>query len=55
MTSRPVTPEPQDDLFADLYPVRVPTDAIRPLDLSLRIKTAMGRALKECPASAAMR
>ena len=44
----------QDDLFdyADLYPVRAPQEALRPVDLSLRIKTAMGRALKECPDSA---
>ena len=46
----------QGDLFAsvDLFPVRRPTDALRPVDLSLRIKTAMGRALKECPDSAAI-
>ncbi len=44
----------QGDLFAsvDLFPVRRPVDALRPVDLSLRIKTAMGRALKECPDSA---
>ncbi|WP_336801529.1 hypothetical protein [Kaistia sp. MMO-174] len=44
----------QGDLFAyaDMYPVRQPTTAMRPLDLSLRIKTAMGRALKECPLNA---
>ena len=41
--------ERQGDLFAsvDLFPVRRPVDALRPVDLSLRIKTAMGRALKE--------
>ncbi len=46
----------QGDLFAsvDLFPVRRPVDALRPVDLSLRIKTAMGRALKECPDSAAI-
>lgn len=46
----------QGDLFAsvDLFPVRRPVDALRPVDLSLRIKTAMGRALKECPDSAVM-
>lgn len=46
----------QGDLFAsvDLFPVRRPIDALRPVDLSLRIKTAMGRALKECPDSAAI-
>lgn len=46
--------ERQGDLFAsvDLFPVRRPVDALRPVDLSLRIKTAMGRALKECPDSA---
>lgn len=46
----------QGDLFAtaELFPVRRPIDALRPVDLSLRIKTAMGRALKECPDSAAI-
>ncbi|MCO5083044.1 MAG: hypothetical protein M9955_17090 [Rhizobiaceae bacterium] len=47
----------QGDLFAgidpsQLFPVRRPADACRPLDVSLRIKTALGRALKECPDSA---
>jgi hypothetical protein len=44
----------QADLFvhAELFPVRRPSDAPRSVDLSLRIKTAMGRALKECPDSA---
>jgi hypothetical protein len=40
------------DLFArpdELYPVRRQETGTRPLDLSLRIKTAMGQALKECP------
>lgn len=45
------------DLFAgidpaELFPVRRPADPCRPLDVSLRIKTALGRALKECPDSA---
>jgi len=50
-------PEPaHDDLFthAELYPVRAPQDSLRPVDLSLRVKTAMGRALAECPDSAAV-
>lgn len=42
----------QTNLFAQLFPVRRPADAPRPVDLSLRIKTGMGRALKECPDSA---
>lgn len=44
----------QGDLFAhaEMYPVRQPATAMRPLDLSLRIKSAMGRALKECPRNA---
>ena len=45
-------PEPSEgDLFAyaELYPVRAPVEVLQPIDLSLRIKTAMGRALKECP------
>lgn len=44
----------QGDLFAhaELYPVRAPEGQLRSGDLSLRIKTAMGRALKECPKSA---
>jgi hypothetical protein len=40
------------DAAAELYPVRMPEAILRPVDLSLRIKTAMGRALKECPDSA---
>lgn len=46
------TPEGQGDLFAaqDLFPVRRPT-VIHGVDLSLRIKTAMGQALKACPDS----
>lgn len=47
----------QSDLFAgidasQLFPVRRPADSCRPLDVSLRIKTALGRALKECADSA---
>lgn len=44
----------QGDLFAaaDLYPVRRPVEHIRPVDLSLRIKTAMGEALKKSPKNA---
>lgn len=47
----------QTDLFAgvdpsQLFPVRRASDNCRPLDVSLRIKTALGRALKECPDSA---
>jgi hypothetical protein len=43
----------QADLFASpLFPVRQRTERVRPVDLSLRIKTAMGQALKECPDSA---
>jgi hypothetical protein len=43
----------QGNLFdaAELYPVRMPEAILRPIDLNLRIKTAMGRALKECPDS----
>jgi len=46
----------QPDLFAPagLFPVRRPGGGARPVDLSLRVKTAMGRALKECPDSAAI-
>ena len=48
--------EGQGDLFARdaLFPVRRPTRSMRPVDLSLRIKTAMGQALKECADSAAV-
>ena len=42
------------DHAAELYPVRMPEAILRPIDLSLRIKTAMGRALKECPDSVAV-
>jgi len=44
----------QGDLFAhaELFPVRQPEGQLRSGDLSLRIKTAMGRALKQCPKSA---
>lgn len=43
----------QGDLFGheDLFPVRWPRGAVRAVD-QLRIKTAMGVALKECPDSA---
>lgn len=46
----------QGDLFvsADLFPVRRAWAGRPPGDLSLRIKTAMGQALKECPDSAAL-
>mgnify|MGYP001766505567 CR=1 FL=1 len=47
----------QGDLFAsaaELYPVRRPAERIRPVDLSLRIKNAMGEALKACPENAAI-
>lgn len=54
MTPRRRPAEGQGDLFAhqELFPVRRPTDTVRAVDLSLRIKTAMGRALKACPESA---
>lgn len=41
----------QADLFGhgDLFPVRHRADTVRTLDLSLKIKTALGRALRECP------
>jgi hypothetical protein len=44
----------QGDLFAyaELFPVRTRLDTPRALDLSLRVKTALSRALKECPDSA---
>jgi len=38
----------------DAFPVRRPAERYRPVDLSLRIKTALGQALKECPDSAAV-
>lgn len=49
--------ERQGDLFAHaerLFPVRERSAQVRPLDLSLRIKTALGQALKECPDPAAV-
>lgn len=44
----------QGDLFAEdqLFPVRRPLDGPRPVDLSLRVKTGMSRALKESADSA---
>lgn len=44
----------QADLFAaaELYPVRRPVEISRPVDLSLRVKTAMAKAMKDCPESA---
>lgn len=47
----------QGDLFARadaLFPVRERRDAIAPLDTSLKIKTALGVALKKHPESAAV-
>lgn len=47
----------QADFFApnaELFPVRRPAEGPRPVDLSLRVKTGMGRALRECPESAAI-
>jgi len=46
--------EGQGDLFGtqELFPVRRPAERVRPVDLSLRIKTGLGQALKECPDSA---
>lgn len=46
----------QGELFsaAGMFPVRRAACGARAVDLSLRIKTAMGRALKECPDSAAI-
>lgn len=55
--SRRRSSEGQGDLFApgnELFPVRQPAEAVRAVDLSLRIKTGMSRALKECPDSAAV-
>lgn len=52
MARRPRPETGQGDLFAtadELFPLPEPVEAIRPIDLSLRIKTAMGRALKEAP------
>lgn len=48
--------EGQGDLFAsgELFPVRRPVENSRPVDLSLRIKTAMSQALKASPESAAI-
>ena len=44
----------QGELFgrADLFPVRRPRETTRGIDLSLRIKTAMGEALRTSPYSA---
>ncbi len=60
-TNRRLQMNDQGDLFLDgerMFPVRRPASEAgsnaRPVDLSLRIKTAMGRALKECPDSAAI-
>lgn len=49
-------PEGQGDLFTyvELYPVRRPHTGAQAVDLSLRIKTAMGLALRECSDSAAV-
>jgi hypothetical protein len=46
----------QGELFAlaGLYPVRLPVEKHRPLDLNLRIKTLLGQALRECADSAAV-
>lgn len=48
--------EAQGDLFAgtEFFPVRRPAHerAARPVDLALKIKSALGQALKECPDSA---
>lgn len=55
MTRARSKPEGQGDLFENaqqLFPVRRPAERVRPVDLSLRIKTAMGQALKECPDNA---
>lgn len=43
----------QGDLFAagELFPVRAPRTGPRATDLSLRVKTAMGQAIKDCPES----
>lgn len=53
MAKRRKTETAQGDLFAmdGLFPVPEPADALQPFDLSLRIKTGMGRALKESPDS----
>lgn len=54
MTRRRAPSADQGDLFAsrEVFPVRRPVETNRPIDLSLRIKTAMGEALKACPDSA---
>lgn len=46
----------QGDLFAasTLFPVRRRGETMRSPDLSLRIKTAMGQALKDCPDNASV-
>ncbi|MCX5512244.1 hypothetical protein C3941_09245 [Kaistia algarum] len=54
MGKRAARPTEQGDLFAaaELFPVRRPVERVRPVDLSLRIKTAMGEALKKSPKNA---
>ena len=58
MTGRRRTPDPtQAELFAsaaEVYPVRRPIERVRPLDLSLRIKSQMGEALKGSPDNASV-
>lgn len=46
----------QGDLFAEraLFPVRQRTETLAPLDVSLKIKTALGKALKEYPEPASI-
>lgn len=54
VTKRRPSPAEMDDLFERSYfPVRY-AHAVPGFDLSLRVKTALGRALKECPKSAAV-
>lgn len=46
----------QPDLFSEaaaVYPVRRPVERVRPVDLSLRVKTAMSQALRESPMNGA--
>jgi hypothetical protein len=53
MARRSQPSQPQGELFgSELFPVRRPVETSRPIDLSLRVKTAMGQALKACPDSA---
>ncbi len=56
MARRPAPDPRQTSLLGlfDAFPVRRPAERYRPVDLSLRIKTALGQALKECPDSAAV-